>query len=121
MHTEDTAKQLWCPMVRFAIGPETSKWQGVAYTNRCDELNHNKVTCIASGCALWRWRQVVEQKCWLCREALATEEPERPEDVPADWLFVPVSETKDMPAHWVEPGEKVRALWTGFCGLGGRP
>jgi len=55
MHTEDEARKLWCPMVRFVIGPETSKWQGVAYTNRCQELNTDKVNCIASACMMWQW------------------------------------------------------------------
>ena len=55
MYTEEEACKLWCPMVRFVIGPETSKWQGVAYTNRCQELNTDKVNCITSSCMMWRW------------------------------------------------------------------
>jgi hypothetical protein len=45
VHTEDEAKELWCPF---------SRAQGVGR-----ELSHNRpdgsYNCIASGCAQWEW------------------------------------------------------------------
>jgi hypothetical protein len=52
--TEEEAKRKWCPAIRFLIGPETSTWKGVAYTNRCQELEPSACLCIASECMMWR-------------------------------------------------------------------
>lgn len=52
--TEEQAKKRWCPMVRFQIGPiNSSVWQGVAYTNRAEELKSTTCLCIASDCMMW--------------------------------------------------------------------
>lgn len=53
--TEDLAKTKWCPLVRFEIGPvNSSAWQGVAYTNRGEELKPPEACCcIASDCMMW--------------------------------------------------------------------
>lgn len=88
MHTEEEARKLWCPMVRFVIGPETSKWQGVAYTNRCDELNHPQTNCIASSCAMWVFNDpVVMRKSdgHICYRDPKSQYPE------SEWEEVPQS------------------------------
>jgi|GEM_PF-6519801 len=53
--TEDLAKTKWCPLLRFEIGPvNSSAWQGVAYTNRGEELKPPEACCcIASDCMMW--------------------------------------------------------------------
>jgi hypothetical protein len=54
--TEQEAKEKWCPMIRFQIGPDNAAWQGVAYTNRGEEMRPpESVRCIASECMMWRW------------------------------------------------------------------
>lgn len=54
--TEEEAKNMWCPFVRFEIGPNTKEWQGRAFTNRGDELDPWKTTtCLGSICMAWEW------------------------------------------------------------------
>ena len=50
----EEAKKKWCPMLRFVIGPNDSNWQGVAYTNRMEELKtQSSVSCITDDCMFW--------------------------------------------------------------------
>ena len=54
--TEKEAKKKWCPMIRFQIGLDNAAWQGVAYTNRGEEMRPpESVRCITSECMMWRW------------------------------------------------------------------
>jgi hypothetical protein len=60
--TEEEAKKKWCPMVNFQIGPETCKWQGLAYTNRGEVMNPpDSIMCIGSDCMLWKWSYTPEE------------------------------------------------------------
>ena len=57
MDTEKQARELWCPMARFAIW---SKHGNSAAANRLGDdggvkINHEYCRCIASQCAMWRW------------------------------------------------------------------
>lgn len=54
MTTEAEAKNMWCPHVRFVIGPQSSTWQEAAFSNRA--RMDGSVTCQGSGCMAWRWR-----------------------------------------------------------------
>ena len=100
MHDEATARRLWCPMVRIVIGPETSTWQCVAVTNRCQELDTDKVNCIASSCMMWRWEP---QREWLDKVEKAIAETNGAFDQHA------IEEMMEMLPR------------QGYCGLGGRP
>jgi hypothetical protein len=57
MHTEDEARELWCPMVRYERESAEPSF------NRCrgnDGVHNNPpdpCRCIASQCAMWRWHQ----------------------------------------------------------------
>jgi len=50
MHTEEKAKQLWCPMGRVAAWNDE---QGNSFPSPL-AVTDNSV-CKASGCAMWRW------------------------------------------------------------------
>ena len=63
MHTEEQARELWCPHVRYAI--EGSKWRiainrwlGMSDRNFNPEPAH----CIASQCMAWRWADGVDPR-----------------------------------------------------------
>lgn len=64
---EAVAKTKWCPMVRFNIGPEDAKWQGVAFNNRGE--HGESCSCIGSECAVWIEDKELfdEGMCGLCR------------------------------------------------------
>jgi hypothetical protein len=53
--TEKEAKEKWCPMIKFQIGPDNPSWQNVAYSNRGDYFDNTRTGCIASDCMMWRW------------------------------------------------------------------
>jgi hypothetical protein len=66
MHTEDEAKNLWCPMVRltFARIDDNGKVEVQAHqtaVNRMGQVGTPNslemvcARCIASQCAMWRW------------------------------------------------------------------
>ena len=46
--TEDEAKTKWCPQVRV----------GESYRAVNMRINYDLITCIASGCMMWRWEAV---------------------------------------------------------------
>jgi hypothetical protein len=55
MHTREQARELWCPLVRYACGSEPPAY------NRCDDSDYRSISnpsacrCIASDCMMWRW------------------------------------------------------------------
>ena len=102
MHTEEQAKNLWCPMVR--MGPEVpANWNN----------------CIANSCAMWRRSNLAgRQKILYCADHSAKTEPPRPATVPASWVFLPRNKES---ARWVEPMIGQLARIPGYCGLAGRP
>lgn len=118
--TEAQAAQMWCPQVRFQIGPvESHRWQGNAYTNRADDFDAKATTCIGSRCMAWRWQAQKLPDVIQCDKQTATEEPlPRPAHVPASYGFEPFKggQTK---AYYYQPIDEARAGWTGYCGLAG--
>ena len=70
MNTEQQARELWCPMVRFVVADDE---EAAATFNRGrmdgDPLNNHKhndgalCNCIASQCAMWRWVQPQAHAC----------------------------------------------------------
>jgi len=54
-HTEEQASRLWCPMVRHKAG-----WNGHhADVDRSGSNYQYKCNCIADGCAMWRWNEML--------------------------------------------------------------
>ena len=53
--TEDEARKMWCPMVRFDAGDNivSNRWLG---NGRQIHSNPEACRCIASECAMWRWQ-----------------------------------------------------------------
>lgn len=65
MHTEEEARQLWCPFARAIpatiLGGVATTVVGVPAHNRVQEHGEHEATwhtshnCIASACMAWRW------------------------------------------------------------------
>lgn len=76
--------------------------------------------CKGPRCMAWRWGRMPDNKVafsYADRKALV--EPERPEYVPASWLFVAYDDIEDTNAHWLEPDEEAMERRQGWCGLAG--
>lgn len=92
--TEAEATLKWCPMVRYAIGPEET---ALAAVNRNSALSPTlrqteHARCIGSACMSWRWTHIVDP-AWV-----------QPRTGPAALM----------------PGPTVQSD-RGYCGLGGKP
>lgn len=110
--TEEEAKTKWCPWVRFEIGPENCIWQGVAYTNRGQELNPpDTVNCIGSHCMMW----VVETESYdRSRTAVHS-------TMVNHWISMGYTKGKPAPEKgddwfWMEPNT-ITVNAKGHCGL----
>ena len=57
MHTEDQAKELWCPLARLVVGHhETGRMSPPCNVTRVSNESQPALhPCIASDCAMWRW------------------------------------------------------------------
>lgn len=86
--------------------------------------------CLGSGCMAWRWSESEPSTHNRFRVAVgdenATEEPPRPADLPADWVFAPRGD--DNYAGWSEPDRERDerhqhrlTLRRGYCGLARAP
>lgn len=122
MHTEEQARELWCPMVRHVVNAET-----VAAGNRFEEGFHaNECRCVVSQCAMWRWLSASPQK-WLDATVkgvthLDAEPPSTPDvKPPQGWDWVASSENGDNGGGWREPPDQADARRQGYCGLAGQP
>ena len=72
--------------------------------------------CVGSECMAWiETTDPVGQKAHLCADAMAKDEPTRPDGVPETWLWV--AHDGDEPAHWLEPGDEFMSRRTGRCGM----
>jgi hypothetical protein len=61
MHTEEQAKELWCPEVRFS-DPQpklesANRWP-IKDSSYGTMINPKACHCIASKCAMWRWDEM---------------------------------------------------------------
>lgn len=120
MHTTEQALNLWCPMVRASNGSDHPRNSGnsQAYRNPMD------ARCIADRCAMWRWRQSINDVSltrYGCRDPLAETEPHRPDGLNPTFEFVPHDPGEGNEACWIEPLASQQARRRGFCGLAGRP
>lgn len=95
--------------------------------------------CCASGCMAWRWGDPVPLPAaspgWWPKEGdvsvLRSGEPARPDDVPADAVWVPVDDAPEDECdggYWELPADVIAAINSenltkrrGFCGLSGKP
>lgn len=59
MHAADTAKTLWCPMVRAPAFTQARGTLGayVASNKGTDGSRLNTGNCIAEKCSMWRWHE----------------------------------------------------------------
>ena len=89
--TENQASQRWCPM----IGQH----------------------CLGSECMIWRWAFEATRHHVLCATYNPPFEPQRPENVPATWEYIPYDPSDGDPAGWLEPASDAQARSLGYCGL----
>ena len=84
----------------------------------------SKSTCYGPECMGWRWAEDIPRFSSVdCKDAhrFAQQEPERPENVPSTWPFVPGDQEEGLPSGWREPGEVVMMRRRGYCGMAGKP
>jgi hypothetical protein len=109
------SSKLWCPMIRIEV----------QRTNGCSAVSdprHQRANCIGSQCAMWRWFDKPSQifhVTVMCEDSWAEVEPERPDDLNEEFVFIPCDE--DTNAHWSEPEKAWMSRRRGYCGLAGRP
>lgn len=97
--------------------------------------------CSGAHCACWRWSapslvrkyqrfvdilaaRTCNDKNALHAATYQMEEPDRPEWLPADWIWEPGDEGQEKVARWAESEESWKARRSnrpGYCGLAGRP
>lgn len=118
MHTENEAKDLWCPLVRHEGdgGTFNRGWAPHNPLNAATAASQAAFVCncIASRCAAWRWGEPLNVPTVPCADSLARTEPARPPGMPNTWSFIP-SLFGVTPAHWTAP-EDARPRH-GYCGL----
>jgi hypothetical protein len=57
MHTEEEARKLWCPMVRYEEGVNRWSLGAEPLEKWGTEDNPSASRCIASQCMMWRWER----------------------------------------------------------------
>lgn len=128
MHTPEQARELWCPMARAAhhqfssIDPTGRNELRVlmAGCNTDDRRVPPTCHCIANKCAMWRWDESQTNTNVRRRRFVddpGETEPQRPDGVGPEWVFVPRNEEEGDPAFWLEPEEMQQARRRGYCGL----
>jgi hypothetical protein len=108
----------------------------IATFNDCDDQRRvpEACRCVADQCGMWRWTdpelEKRDQKTWWPEEDYPQVEPPRPEAVPADAAWVPLSgEGDDLQGGcWEElqatvdaEHDAAMAKRRGYCGLAGAP
>lgn len=131
MMTESEAKTKWCPYVRVLARPIADVAVNRAMNTGAPDPD---CMCLASGCMAWRW--VIndpKRKTWQLQtssdeEVLRSSDgPSRPEDVPANALWVPLTgDVEDYEGvYWNEPIDEYEPRVTaarkihGYCGAFG--
>lgn len=122
MHTEEQARQLWCPMARAFDTADV----GATSTNRPLAYRYGPrvdINCLASECAMWRWNFLPSRsfRMALVADREAMTEPARPAGIPPTWTFCPYNPDDGEPAGWVEPVDECNARRQGYCGLAPLP
>lgn len=57
MHTEDEARQKWCPFARVIEMLDDEPVEGYGVGNRSTmQTSHPHARCLASECMAWRWK-----------------------------------------------------------------
>ena len=67
MHTEEQARKLWCPMVRYLAtfrGADGKLEAAVGYNRGAQDSGMSSARCVASECAMWRWAKDAD---WISR------------------------------------------------------
>jgi hypothetical protein len=131
MNTENEARKLWCPMVRFARSEDSGTFNRGRNANALNDHEQNDgalCNCIANQCAMWRWNKIPTRKYLraMNRAALTVDEAGSPlfGQNTTGFEFVPYNIEDDPhedPAHWRETEESANARRTGWCGLAGKP
>ncbi|MER9912855.1 hypothetical protein NKJ71_19705 [Mesorhizobium sp. M0050] len=114
-HTEEEARELWCPQSRVLTHTSAQDGKGRTYEggyawnrapntfDRHDEDNPPYIPhaagCVASKCMMWRWAQKPNPD-W------------RPSGAMGTW---PMQDHRNDPPMYLEDTTR------GYCGLGGRP
>jgi len=75
------------------------------------------ILCAGSKCMAWRWEDKHPRPNFFRPAKAVTEEPERPEIVPANWIWIPYDENEDIGGYWTEPQAEADKRATGYCGL----
>ena len=79
--------------------------------------------CVGASCMHWKWENHTEQKFHAASDRRATVEPDRPNDLPDSWQWLPYGKLYSglvgENAGWVEPIEEAMLRRKGRCGLGG--
>lgn len=118
MRTEDDAKANMTCYRSIGVAPvyHPTDGQGI-----CDG---GPWTCLGSVCSAWRWGSKEYRNSRVCAydndhpHRWTKEEPPRPADLPASWVFVGTDEDGD-PACWREPQEDADKRRKGYCGAAG--
>lgn len=82
------------------------------------------VRCQGPDCMFWRWGKYIRPARWTYSEADRydrndDDEPPRPSDVPADWIWRGNGHTGGRGCYWEEPEATAALDRTGFCGAAG--
>jgi hypothetical protein len=118
MHTNEQAKELWCPMVRHVSDEDdkaaTNRWGNAYPTDPAGDWN----SCIASKCAMWRVGYVPHRRFHKAENPLASTEaaagagkPACPCEFYSDW------DNNGEGAGWLETEQHTQTRALGYCGL----
>lgn len=114
--TVKDAPQRWCPLTRAPLSAHSA---GGAM-NRFDDGNFTSAaTCVGPQCALWRPIDLPRRRSFLAHDAMATDEPKRPDVVPPTWEWCGFDPGDREPAQWIEPENEAMQRVRGYCGGGG--
>ena len=100
MLTEKEARTKWCPHAR--LGDE----DGATFNRRWDNKVHEATVCLASDCAMWRWRYIPK--------------PRSSKTKVEGWDYLDGDESGEGVEMWIEPEESLQARRRGYCGLAGK-
>lgn len=78
-------------------------------------------SCDGDRCMAWRWRFALTLSSFVAEDPAATEEPNRPQHIPASWAWSPYDEAEGEPASWTQPEAEAQEERLGYCGMAPRP